>query len=303
MDGPLAALAWRPLVAADLPALAELAGVCLAVDGGQPFAASADFLQQRYLSGAETRAWWDGGDLICVSALRCRQPPAAPGGDPQAPTVTTGLVHPRWRRRGIGGQAFGWAAGRAGQARLRAESEALSDGAHALYLAQGLSLVLAEDVMRLAEATPLPAVRPPAGLVLSTWGQADPVRFFAVYHAAFRGRPGFPDWPEERWIEWIADDEDFRPEWTLLATLGGADVGFIAGEAPAWITQVGVVPSARGRDVGAVLVTETARRMRSAGETAVTLNVNIDNPHAAALYRRIGFGRVGRRARYETSPP
>jgi mycothiol synthase len=39
--------------------------------------------------------------------------------------------------------------------------------------------------------------------------------------------------------------------------------------------------------------------MRSAGEASITLNVNINNPHAAALYRRLGFTRIGRRARYQ----
>jgi mycothiol synthase len=42
--------------------------------------------------------------------------------------------------------------------------------------------------------------------------------------------------------------------------------------------------------------------MRSAGESSVTLNVNIDNPRAAALYRRLGFTRIGGRARYRTGP-
>jgi ribosomal protein S18 acetylase RimI-like enzyme len=41
------------------------------------------------------------------------------------------------------------------------------------------------------------------------------------------------------------------------------------------------------------------QRMRSAGETTITLNVNVDNPHATALYSRFGFIRAGRRARYE----
>ena len=39
--------------------------------------------------------------------------------------------------------------------------------------------------------------------------------------------------------------------------------------------------------------------MRAARKTTITLNVNVDNPHATALYRRFGFTRTGRRARYE----
>ena len=39
--------------------------------------------------------------------------------------------------------------------------------------------------------------------------------------------------------------------------------------------------------------------MRRAGETVITLNVNVNNPGAAALYRRLGFTHAGRRARYQ----
>jgi ribosomal protein S18 acetylase RimI-like enzyme len=137
-------------------------------------------------------------------------------------------------------------------------------------------------------------------VTVSSWGQADPARFFAVYAAAFRARPGFPGWPRARWIEWISDDEDFRADWTLLAALRGADAGFVAAAAGGWITQMGVVPAARGKNIGAWLITEAVRRMRTAGEAAITLNVNVNNPYAAALYRQLGFTRSGRRARYRT---
>lgn len=55
---------------------------------------------------------------------------------------------------------------------------------------------------------------------------------------------------------------------------------------------MGVVPAARGRGIGAWLIGEVVRRRRSAGETTITFNVNVDNPHAAALYRRVGFART-----------
>ena len=275
------------LAESDQLSVTELARACLAADGGQPFAASPEFLRRCYPSGPMTRAGFAGTRLVCVSSLR-----------PGDTAVTTGLVHPAWRRLGIGGLAFDWAADRAGQVALIAESEAFGEGAQALYQSKGLSHVLTEDVMQLAAGTQLPAAHPPAGLTLSRWGDADPARFYAVYQAAFRDRPGGAARTQTGWVEWISDDEDFRAEWTLLAILDGADVGFIAAEATGWITQVGVGPTARGRDIGAHLIYEAVSRMRSAGEGTITLNVNVDNPHAAALYDRLGFTRVGRRARY-----
>lgn len=289
-------LAWRPLAESDLTAAVALASACLAADGGQPFAASLAFVRQRYLDGAQARAGLDGDELVCVSSVRPSSP-GAPGHVDGVSWVTTGLVHPRWRRQGVGGAALDWAHGLA-VGGLRAETEALSDAAHALYLSRGLAQVLAEDVMQLPATAPVPQARPPAGLQIEAWGPADPARFFATYAAAFSDRPGFPGRSEDQWIEWISDDEDFRAEWTLLATLGGQDVAFIAGAATGWIVQVGVAPQARGRDIGAGLIAEVIGLMRAAGETTVTLNVNIDNPHAIALYNRLGFIRIGRRGRY-----
>jgi len=283
---------WRSIGEPDLPALAGLARECLAADGGQPFAADPGFLRGRYLDGAQSRGGWQGSHLVCASAVR-------PSGDgPDALTVTTGLVHPQWRRRGLGGSAFDWAAGQAGPAGLTADTEALSDGAHALYLGRGLSQVFAEDVMQLAATDDPPPAKPPAGLHLSTWEQTGPARFFAVYEASFRDRPGYPGWSQDRWADWISDDDDFRAAWALLATVDGADAGFIVPGAGGWIIQVGVVPAARGRGIGAALVAEAVRLMRAAGQTVITLNVNVDNPHAAALYCRLGFSQAGRRARY-----
>ena len=145
----------------------------------------------------------------------------------------------------------------------------------------------------------MPATHAPEGLILTQWDQADPARYYAVYQESFRERPGFPGWAQEHWIEWISDDEDFRPDWTLLASIDGNDVGFIVADASDWIVQMGVVPSARGRGIGARLIAEAVQRIRSVSKAAITLNVNVNNQHATALYRRLGFTRTGRRARYE----
>jgi mycothiol synthase len=139
---------------------------------------------------------------------------------------------------------------------------------------------------------------------LREWSTQLAGQFFAVYAAAFADRPGFPGWSSEQWIEWISDDPDFAPQWTLLADADGRDIGFVAG-APdphrdaGWIVQVGVVPDARARGLGSALVAEVMRRIQAAGRQAVLLNVNTNNPGAASVYRRLGFTTTGQRARYE----
>jgi mycothiol synthase len=152
--------------------------------------------------------------------------------------------------------------------------------------------------MQLPATATVPSARPPSGVHIAPWGVTDPARFFMTYQAAFADRPGFPGWSQEKRIEWITDDEDFRAEWTLFATISGQDAAFIAGAATGWIVQVGVVPHARGRSLGAYLIAEVIRLMRATGETTITLNVNVDNFRARALYDRLGFLATGRRARY-----
>jgi ribosomal protein S18 acetylase RimI-like enzyme len=149
-----------------------------------------------------------------------------------------------------------------------------------------------------AAATPPPPASLPADLLLSTWDQAGPARFFAVYEASFRDRPGYPGWSQDRWADWISADGDFRAAWALLAIVDGTDAGFVVADAGGWIIQAGVLPAARGRGIGTALVTEAVRLMRAGGQRVITLNVNVNNPHAAALYRRLGFAQAGRRARY-----
>jgi mycothiol synthase len=137
----------------------------------------------------------------------------------------------------------------------------------------------------------------PEGTTLVDWSDATSTRFHAVYAAAFRERPGFPDWPAAQWIEDTADDDGFRADWSVLASVPGVgDAGFITC-AQGWIEQVGVVPAARGIGLGAALLGEALRRMRAEGADGALLTVNVDNP-AARLYRGLGFTDRGRRARF-----
>ncbi|MFB9357088.1 GNAT family N-acetyltransferase [Actinoplanes nipponensis] len=180
------------------------------------------------------------------------------------------------------------------------ETESLTRAAEDLFAAHGLRQVFAEDVMRIDLARGVPDAPWPAGAQLASWSAVSAGRFHRVYAAAFRDRPGFPGWTADRWIADVSEDDDFRPQWSVLAGLPGlGDAGFVTA-ALDWIVQVGVVPAARGRGLGAALVVEALRRMRADGATHAWLDVNVDNP-AVRLYRRLGFEHRGRRARYRPS--
>jgi mycothiol synthase len=240
----------------------------------------------------------------------CARRHASTGDGPRS--VIAGQVAPGYRGRRIGARLLDAALDGADPATgVLVENESLTGSADALYRSRGLRPVFAEDVMTLALADGGPAVARSAqagdprltGLRFTEWSGPAAARFYAVYTAAFAGRPGFPGWPASEWIERLSGDPDFRADWTLLASVAGADAGFIAGDTGGWIAQVGVVPAARRQGIATRLIVEVLRRMREAGETRAVLDVNVNNPGAIAVYERLGFARAGRRARYEPAPP
>jgi mycothiol synthase len=296
-------LNWRPLAPADLPALAELTVAVLAADGGLPLAATPELIRSRYLSGpaeATLGGFNQSGFLVAATAARLAET------DELRRALIAGQVHPERRRQGLGTFLLGWglAAGRALLAgtpsdRPRAlcvASESLGDAAVRLYQQHGLAHEFGELVMR-RELAALPEATPPLDITLETWAPELAEQFFAAYDASFRERPGFPGWSAAEWTEWATEDDEFLPGASLLARRGGEPVGFVVCSA-GWIVQVGVRPQDRGRGLGAALVAEALRRLRTAGMAEVLLDVNVNNPRAARLYERLGFEVIGRRARY-----
>lgn len=286
-------LTWAPLSAADFDDLVALATVCLGADGGLPLAAEPGFLRRRWAAdGTASKAGRDAkGALLAAAAVR---PTTVAGGA----TVTV-LVDPAIRARGYAAELLDWgleeAARRDGP--VTVETESLTAVQAELFASRGLVQAFAEDVMRIDLAQPVPAAVWPSGTTLREWTAQTAPRFFAVYEAAFRERPGFPGVPAEDWISGVADEEDFRPRWSVLAEVPGfGDAGFVTG-AVGWIVQVGVRPAARGNGFGAALVCESLGRMVADGATEAWLDVNVDNA-AIRLYRRLGFRVAGRRARY-----
>ena len=288
-------LSWRALAACDMPELTGLYQRALACDGGQPFAADEWLLRRWFVDGVEdSLAVFEADRLVGVCAWRY----VSSGGERIA--SITGQVDPELRRQGIGGRLLDFALeGVSAAEAVRVETESLCSGAGALYRSRGLTCVFAEDIMTCSIADGLPEAATTADVAFTEWSESVAARFFAAYETAFRDRPGFPGWSADQWVRWIVDDDDFRADWTLLASAAGVDVGFVVGGEGGWISQVGVVPAARRHAVASTLIIEALRRMRAEGQTRAVLNVNVNNPGAIAAYQRLGFRRSGRRARYE----
>lgn len=274
---------WAALSEWHIADIAGLAGKCVAHDGGLPMTAS--FLERRY-TGAGTTALgaFDNGRLLACGAVR-----------PSADTsVVTGLVDPAHRGRGLGSRLLDQLIDLA-KPHL-AETESLTPEAHDLFLTRGFLRIFAEDVYRRDLTPPVPQA--PLSLRVEEWTEDNQGAFYDAYRAAFAGRPGFPDWSREQWIDWLVDDE-FLPGCSLVAmTADGRPAGFVTC-AEGFLIQVGAVPEWRRRGLGRALAAAALDRMRAHGCTEVFLDVNVDNPASAALFQGLGFAAVARRARYE----
>jgi ribosomal-protein-alanine N-acetyltransferase len=78
-------------------------------------------------------------------------------------------------------------------------------------------------------------------------------------------------------------------------------IGFVMTRAAAdeaEILTVAVSPARRGRGVGRLMMDETIRRLYFMRVASLFLEVDENNGPALALYRRLGFREVGRRANY-----
>ena len=298
-------LSWRSLQQDDVAAITALATACLETNGGLPLGAADTYIQEHYLPalpGTSIGAFEANGRLVACGAIQATHTP-----DDYRATIV-GQVHPRCRKRGIGTLLLEWSIAEASRLLsisppnrphvMLVATESLSAGAVDLFEQHGFKQLFAEDVMRRNLDTPLPDAPVPPDIRFATWTPALASEFFAVYQAAFRERPGFPNWSQDEWVDWLGtENDDFRAKLSLLAYHDDVPVGFVVC-AEGWIVQLGVLPEWRKRGIGSALMIEVLKRFCSADTDHVLLDVNVNNPSAARLYERLGFEQIRRRARY-----
>lgn len=280
-------VAWAPLVEADLPALRELALACLRADGGLPLLADEPMLRRSFLAGEGIGGRDETGDLVAAAGVTR---------DRSGQRSASGLVRPSARHRGLGTELAAWCSEHAGGTLLRVAVETTSPETESFLHRLGLVRTFAEHVMR-HDLVEVPRIRRPEGLASLPWEEGTARLFHEAYRRSFAERPGFPDTPFGEWVRDLTDDPGFRPDRSRVVVDGeGRPAGFVT-LSDCWVDQVGVVPSWRGRGLGAHLVARSLRALRKVGCEAAWLAVNVDNP-AHALYLRLGFVDAGLRARY-----
>lgn len=111
--------------------------------------------------------------------------------------------------------------------------------------------------------------------------------------------------PEDPWTEGMISEElQVRGRHYVGVEIGHSLVGYagITLGSDADVMTVGVLPGARGRGIGRLLVEDLLAAARRAGARRVFLEVRVSNDVAIGLYTRLGFARIGRIRRYFRHP-
>jgi mycothiol synthase len=305
-------LTWRPVTAADAPALARLHAAAEEIDRtGEHYGEDdlAEELAEPTLDLLrDTRAAVaPGGELLAWGSVR------VPAEVRDVDRVwLSGVVHPGVRRRGIGRRLLDWQERRGGELHrtrhLGTPGELLvgvyDTAASQQALVESAGFTAARwfsDMERdlRTDLPPVPAV--PSGLRLVPYHPAYDEGVRLAHREAFADHWGSTPPDPERWRHWYTGSQSFRPDVSLLV-LDGDEVAaylltyFFAADAratgvrEAWVGQLGTRGAWRRRGLASLLLVAALHRYRDAGYQRAGLDVDSENASGAlGLYQRLGF--------------
>jgi mycothiol synthase len=321
-------IAWRPLADDDAEALHQLFRAGEVADQ-QPWVTTLE--EVRHSMGdatleleRDTLAGWAEGRLVCFGAARRRGQATR-----RRIVYQDGLVHPAWRRRGLGDAVMAWTEARS--AAIVAAAQVASDdglpafceayaedrlvGHAALYTKRGYRPIRWYQDMRRRLAEPLPARPMPDGIRLAGWSAEIDDELRETHSRVFEDHWGSEPFTPEEWRLRFTGSPAFRPDLTVTAWQDDCLVGYVigyhatgdieaTGRREGWLGQVGTRREWRGRGLASALMVHVMRLMREAGMDDAMLDVDSDNPSGAAgLYERLGFRTERRTIRYEKAIP
>ena len=225
--------------------------------------------------------------------------------------VSFGWVHPRWRRRGIGGSLH-----RLNEARLR-EIAAEHDGVEPKWLASestdadaGAVAILRGDGYQAARFFYDMVARTLDGIVAPPMPDGLELRpvtrdqYRAIWEAsaeAFRDHWGENEWTDADWARFDGDPHRTDPRFWRVGWDGDEVAGAIVTTVPVeenerhgrprvYVDMVSVRRPWRRRGLARALLASSLVGAREAGFTSASLGVDTDSPTGATdLYRSLGF--------------
>ena len=296
----------------DLPAMVELDNEADAFDRMERAITLEELEYQmtwpNYYPETDCFLAWQDGKLIGYADFLLRK--AAQG--PDSTFYTWGIVHPRWRRRGLGRCLLERLYDRAieclvgieqGPVYFQCSTRDVEEDRKALFEAFGLEPVRYYVNLARPIDNGLPPVEVPAGFRLRAFDpERDVEEVWQVDTLAFQDHWGFTGFPLDEFRHWL-DQPHFRPELWLLAVkettgevaglgLNKIDPDWIAqtGRREGYVNTLGVLREHRKQGLGTALLAQSLHVLREAGMEAAHLNADSENPTGAMrLYERLGF--------------
>jgi mycothiol synthase len=302
---------YRP---GDLPALVVLINEADAVDKQERATTLQEMEHEMTFPTASPQTdcflAWAGDRLVGYTDMYVRK------GDPEVDAESIiycwGVVHPQWRRRGLGGRLLEAACNRASEylpqiavERVTLQCAARQEEEHrqTLYRSMGMQPVRYFTNLARSINSHLPLLEVPAGYRFRTFDpQHDAEAVWRVDNTAFRDHWGHTEGQLEEFLHWL-EMPHFRPDLWYLAVeeSTGAIVGLSLNVIdPDWIAQTGrqegyvdtlaVLREHRKRGLGKALLVQSLYALRQAGMDGVHLHADAENlTGAMRLYERVGF--------------
>jgi mycothiol synthase len=245
-----------------------------------------------------------GGRVVGYAEVRLEK------GEVESVFKTEGVVHPEWRRRGIGRRLLERAYQRAQERLGEATGERVYFDAYCEHGEAGRIALFESFRMRparyflemvYAPLKDIPEPRLPPGIAVRTWmrGQDDEA-VWAVFNEAFADHWDFIPVPLEEWLYWV-NLPRFRPELNLLAVAGEEIAGICLcdineehiariGRKEGWVDILGVRRPYRHRGLGRALLLAGLHALKEAGMESAALGVDAESlTGATRLYESVGF--------------